>query len=94
LPRYLIERNFGRIDDEVMRGYGERSAHLVKYDFENVVWEHSHVVVGPDGTVKTFCIYLAPSEEVVYQHADELGGHTIESVYEIGGDVDPGDFKV
>lgn len=92
MPRYLIERNFGRIDDEKMHGYGERSASILKNQMNDVVWLHSHVAVGDDGTVRTFCVYIAPDLDVVYKHADMLGGHTIEHVWEIGGDVSPADF--
>jgi hypothetical protein len=94
MPKYLIQRNFGRVDDEKMKDYGERSATLVKYEFIQVTWEHSHVVVAPDGSVTTFCIYSAPNESLVHEHADRLGGHTIESIWEIGGDISPLDFTV
>ncbi|HEY1331257.1 MAG TPA: nickel-binding protein [Actinomycetota bacterium] len=92
MPRYLIERNFGTINDDVMKGYGERSANLVRDEFPDVTWEHSHVVVDDAGTFKTFCVYLAPDEERVFKHSERLGGHTIEKIYEIGGDVSPSDF--
>jgi len=94
VPRYLIERNFGRIDDETMSGYGERSADIVKNQMTGVTWVHSHVAVGEDGTVRTFCIYIAPDMDLVYEHADMLGGHKIENVWEIGGDVSPADYSV
>jgi hypothetical protein len=29
----------------------------------------------------------------VHEHAEALGGHTIEVIFEIGGDVDPDDFR-
>ncbi len=42
--------------------------------------------------MRTFCIYAAPSEEVVRQHSSRLGQHTIDSLDEIVGDVTPADF--
>jgi hypothetical protein len=52
------------------------------------------VAVAEDGTLRPFCIYIAPDLDIVYEHADKLGGHTIENVWEIGGDVSPTDFNV
>ena len=92
MPRYLIERNFGRIDDEKMRGYSLESARILKDDMTGVAWVHSHVAVAPDGTIRTFCVYVAPDVDHLHEHADRLGGHEIEAIYEIGGDVAPSDF--
>ena len=40
----------------------------------------------------TYCVYEAPTEDVVREHAGDLGKHTIESISEIAGDVTPADF--
>jgi hypothetical protein len=50
------------------------------------------VVASPDGGVFLFCVYGAPDEDSIRLHADALGGHTVEMIYEIGGDVAPSDF--
>jgi hypothetical protein len=93
MPRYLVQRNFGTIDDESLQiGYA-KSTDLVDNVFPDVFWEHTHVVTDPDGTVRTFCIYAAPSEALVYEHSQALGGHVIEAIYEIGGDVKPDDYR-
>ena len=52
------------------------------------------MVADSDGTLKSFCVYVAPSEEVVRRHAELLGQHTVDHVYEIGGDVTPDDFPL
>jgi hypothetical protein len=52
------------------------------------------VTLGDDELVKTFCLYEAPSEDAVRAHADELGMHTLLSVYELVGDVTPADFPL
>lgn len=41
-----------------------------------------------------FCVYDAPNEEVVRRHAELLGDHVVDRVYEIRGDVTPGDFPL
>ena len=93
MPRYLVERQF-EVGQEQMPEVSRRSRRLIEADFRDVTWEHSHVAVGDDGRVKTFCLYDAPSEDVVRQHAKELGLHQIESIYEIVGDVTPADFPL
>jgi hypothetical protein len=93
MERFLVQRNFGRVDDEHMERRSRRSKQLIESDFDQITWEHSHVVTSEDGTVRTFCIYRSPSEEMVRDHADALGGHAIEQIYVIGGDVTPADFS-
>ncbi|MBA3717842.1 MAG: DUF4242 domain-containing protein [Actinobacteria bacterium] len=71
---------------------GRRSRVTIEEGYPEIVWEHSHVVVGEDGLVITYCVYDAPDEATVRNHAADLGRHTLESVYEIAGDVTPADF--
>ncbi len=75
-----------------MGAVGTRSRTLIETDFVEVSWEHSHVVVDDLGKVRTFCVYSAPNEELVRQHASRLGQHEIDSIDEIVGDVTPADF--
>ena len=93
MPKYLCERQF-EVGQEQMPQVGARSRRLVEEQFPEITWEHSHVAVGEDGRVKTFCLYEAPSEDVVRQHAKELGLHNIVSIVEIVGDVTPDDFPL
>jgi hypothetical protein len=44
--------------------------------------------------VRTYCIYEAPSIEIVEGHAEALGMHTVDGIYEIAGDVTPDDFPL
>jgi hypothetical protein len=48
---------------------GRRSREVRNEYFPEIIWEHSHVVVDDSGTVKSFCVYDAPSEEIVRGHA-------------------------
>ena len=50
---------------------------VLRDDVPTVTWELSHVVVGDDGLVTTFCIYDAPSEQEIHEHAKRLGSHTV-----------------
>jgi hypothetical protein len=47
-----------------------------------------------EGTIKSFCVYEAPSTARLLEHADRVGGHVVTSIYEIVGDITPQDVKV
>lgn len=91
MPRYLIERQF-EVGQEQMDAVGRRSREIAKESFPEIRWEHSHVAINDDGCVVTFCVYEAPSEDVIRRHADQVGQHQILRVAEIVGDVTPADF--
>jgi hypothetical protein len=91
VPRYMVVRTF-EVGEDQMPGLGRRSREIVAEVFPTITWEHSHVVVDDDGFVRTYCIYDAPDEETVREHAKMLGRHTIDGLYEIAGDVAPADF--
>jgi len=91
MPRYLIVRTF-TVDENEMPEVGRRSRVAIEEQFPQIVWEHSHVAVDDEGVVKTFCVYSAPDEQTIREHAVALGKHTIDSLHEIAGDVTPADF--
>ena len=91
MPRYLIVRTF-EVGSDQMPAVGSRSRGLTENEFPEITWEHSHVVVDDDGTVRTFCVYEAPDEQMVREHAKFLGEHRIDALHEIAGDVTPADF--
>ena len=93
MPRYLIERTY-TVDMDKVPTVATRSKAIAHHRFPEIVWEHSHVVLDKDGTPKSFCIYAAPSEEVVREHSRSLGEHVVEVIYEIAGDVTPDDFPL
>lgn len=93
MPRFLVERTY-TVDLEALPTVATRSKAIGHHRFPEIVWEHSHVVVGEDGTPKSFCVYDAPSEEIVRQHAMILGDHFVETIWEIAGDVTPDDFPL
>jgi hypothetical protein len=93
MPRYVIERNFGAISDDDMLSAAVRSDQMAMERFPQIVWEHSHIVVGEDGEVLTFCVYEAPSEEMIREHAEAFGSHTITRIYELLDDVTPAEIR-
>ncbi len=91
MPRYMVERTF-TVAIEEMPPVGRKSKELTEGEFPEITWEHSHVVVTDDGTVRTYCIYDAPDEDAVRRHALALGSHVVDVVHEIAGDVSPSDY--
>jgi Protein of unknown function (DUF4242) len=92
MPRYIISRTFDVVEPE-MPEVGRRSRQLVENEFPDVIWELSHVVVDDEtGKVRTYCVYVAPNEDVVREHSTRLGQHKIDWIDEIVGDVTPADF--
>jgi Protein of unknown function (DUF4242) len=93
MPRYVIERTY-TVNEAEVPTVATRSKRLARDQYPQIVWEHSHVVVDRDGTPKSFCVYAAPSEEIVREHAERLGDHSVDAIYEIAGDVTPDDFPL
>lgn len=89
MPRYMVVRKF-TVDESQMPAVGRRSREIV--EDMNIVWEHSHVVVDDDGTVRTYCVYEANGLDEINEHSQRLGLHDVEHVQEIAGDVSPADF--
>lgn len=85
----MVERSFGSISDEEMLAAAVRSDSVARERFPGITWEHSHVCVEPSGAITTFCVYDAPTEDVVHEHAEAFGGHTIQRIFEIADDVTP-----
>jgi hypothetical protein len=93
MPRYLIERTYTVPMDDVP-AVATRSKAIGHHRFPEIVWEHSHVVLDDEGIPKSFCVYSAPNEEMVREHATRLGDHVVVVIYEIAGDVTPDDFPL
>jgi Protein of unknown function (DUF4242) len=95
MPRYLIARAFDPdLEDGMLDEIGRRSRRLATEKFPGITWEHSHVVTDADGNALSFCVYDAPNETIVREHAALLGFHEVLNIYEIGGDISPQDFPL
>ena len=72
MPRYLIQRAVGPVSEAELDAAAEHSAQVREEQFPQVTWEHSHVVRTPEGLV-TYCVYGAPDEQAVRDHATAAG---------------------
>jgi ligand-binding SRPBCC domain-containing protein len=93
MPRYVIERNFGAITDDDMLTASALSGQMIEERFPEIMWEHSHVVATDDGEIVTFCIYEAPNEQMIRDHAAAFGSHTITGIFELVDDVTPAEIQ-
>ena len=86
MKRYVIERDisfFGGFSPaQFCEAAATSNAALAKLDGQ-VQWVHSYVVQN-----KTFCIYLAPNEALVHEHA-KLSGFPVSRITEATAVIDP-----
>jgi hypothetical protein len=86
LKRYLIEREIpgiGGMSIIELCGASRASNSAVEKLQPKVQWQHSYVAAD-----RTFCIYLADSEETIRAHS-ELSGIPVGRITEIAQIIDP-----
>ncbi|MEX2631562.1 MAG: DUF4242 domain-containing protein [Tistlia sp.] len=85
LKRFVIERDLpgvGRMSEAEL-GDAARVSNGALARLSGVQWQHSYVAAD-----KTFCLYLADSEEAIREHA-RLSGFPASRITEIGRIIDP-----
>lgn len=85
MKRYVIERELPGVGDmkNVELGHAAKTSNAALAQIPGVQWEHSYVAGD-----KTFCIYLAESEDKIQEHAAK-SGFPASKVTEIGKIIDP-----
>jgi len=86
LKRYLIERDIpgiGGMSIVELCGAARASNRAIEQLDGAVQWQHSYVAGD-----KTFCIYLAESEDAIRRHA-ELSGIPVSKIIEVPQIIDP-----
>jgi hypothetical protein len=86
LKRYVIERelpNIGAASEEDLSGAAATSNSALAQLAPRVQWEHSYVAGD-----KTFCIYLAESEEAIREHSS-ISGFPATIITEVKAMIDP-----
>ena len=90
----MVERDFQVISDEEMDEAVALSRNSMREHFPEFEWEYSHVCHTDKGEIKAFCVYSAPSAERLSEHAVSMGGQVKHRIYEIVGDISPGDVAL
>lgn len=86
MPRYVIERTVpgaGELSDEQAQGISQQSCGVLKELGPEIRWVESFVTDD-----KIYCVYEAPNEEMVREHA-RLGGFPVDSVAQVRRMIDP-----
>lgn len=71
MPRYVIEReipNAGSMNQEELREAALKSLEAAGRPSSRIQWLHSYVTDD-----KVYCVYIAPDEESVREHAQATG---------------------
>jgi len=71
MPQYVIEREIpgiGNLSDAEMQAAAKKSVEVLKAIGPEIKWLHSYVTGD-----KVYCVYLAPDEETVRDHARRAG---------------------
>jgi hypothetical protein len=86
MPKYVIEREIpgaGKIPPDQLQAISQKSCGVLKNLGPQIQWVHSYVTDD-----KIYCIYIAPNEEMVREHAKQ-GGFPANKVSEIKTMIDP-----
>lgn len=71
MPKYLIEREMpgvGELDAAQLREASAGSNKTITILGPEIQWMHSYVTAD-----KLYCVYRAPSDEIIYEHARCVG---------------------
>jgi hypothetical protein len=86
MPKYLIERNIpgaGKLTAEQLKGISQTSCGVLSNMGPQIQWVHSYVTDD-----KIYCVYIAPNQEMVLEHAKQ-GGFPANVVTQISTIIDP-----
>ena len=86
MQRYLIEREMpgaSKMTPEQLRGGAEKSNAVLRALGPDIQWVQSHVTDD-----KIYCIYRAPNEEIVREHA-KRGGFPADNISQVRSVIDP-----
>jgi hypothetical protein len=86
MPKFLIERNIpgaGSLTPEQLQAISQKSCGVLRSMGPEIQWVESYVT--PD---KIYCVYIAPDEQAVREHARQ-GGFPADVVTPIQRMIDP-----
>ena len=86
MPKYIIEREIGgagKLTADQLHSISQKSCGVLKKLGPQIQWVESYVTDD-----KVYCVYIAPSENLVREHAAQ-GGFPANRVSEVRGIIDP-----
>jgi len=86
MPKFVIEReipNAGNLTDDELHAIAQKSVGVLKEMGPEIQWLHSYVTGN-----KIYCVYLAPNEASVREHA-RRGGFPANRISAVRNMIDP-----
>lgn len=86
MPKYVIERDIpgaGSMSADELSGASAKSCQVLDGIGNEIQWIHSYVTDD-----KIYCVYTAPSEDLIKRHAEE-SGFPANRISEVKAMIDP-----
>jgi hypothetical protein len=86
MPKYVIERELpgaGQLSSQQLQAVSQTSCGVLRKLGPEIQWVHSYVTQD-----KIYCIYIAPNEALIREHASQ-GGFPANRISEITSMIDP-----
>ena len=86
MPKYVIEREIpgvGKLSAGELQAISQKSCSVLNDLGPSIQWLHSYVTDD-----KIYCVYIAPSEESIREHARK-GGFPCDRVSQVRAVIDP-----
>lgn len=86
MPKYIIEREIpaaGALTPEQLQGISQKSCSVLQKLGPQIQWVQSYVTGD-----KVYCVYIAPNEEIIREHARQ-GGFPANRISEVRTMIDP-----
>ncbi|WP_018629701.1 DUF4242 domain-containing protein [Niabella aurantiaca] len=86
MPKYVIEREIpgaGSLTSDQLKNVSQTSCNVLRELGSEIQWVQSYVTGD-----KIYCVYIAPNEEQIREHA-KRGGFPANAVNEISAIIDP-----
>ena len=86
MPKFLIEREIpgaGQLSSTELQGISQKSCSVLNKMGTTIQWLESYVT-----DEKIYCVYIAPDEETIRQHAEQ-GGFPANRISQIKTIIDP-----
>ncbi|MBA3715614.1 MAG: DUF4242 domain-containing protein [Pyrinomonadaceae bacterium] len=86
MPKYVIEREIadaGKLSAQELQAISQKSCGVFSNLGPQIQWVQSYVTDD-----KVYCVYIAPNEEIVREHANQ-GGFPANRISEVKSVIDP-----
>jgi len=86
MPKFVIEREIpgaGSLTPAQLQAISQKSCGVLRNMGSEIQWVHSYVTGD-----KIYCVYIAPNEEMVREHASQ-GGFPANRISEVTTIIDP-----